>query len=215
MIKINKIYSKALYGSQIPASDDFYHITDYNYINYFGNQFYQSIIISTNGYICLGSNSQCGQATRPEGDVIVGLNYDLDTTRLSSGQIYYSYLNTESNYFKMARQYVNIINSVFVPTFTVMITYDRVLPHLESSNSLTSFQIFLSISSIQSYVIFSYTSCPNDLNILAPSGLDHKVGESVYHMASITNWCNSSNVEQPGVWVFDVTSGKLRFLFVF
>jgi hypothetical protein len=211
-------HSKALYGTQIPASDDLNTIINnypfFNNFYYFGNQFYQ-FIISTNGYICLDSNSQCGQPSRPEGNVIVGLNYDLDTTRLGSGQIYYDNLNSESSYFKMAQQYVNIINSVYVPTFTLMITYDRVLPHLVSSTSLTSFQIFLSLNSIQSYVIFHYTSCPTDLELLAPSGLDHKVGESFYHMASITNWCNSSNVAQPGVWVFDVTSGKLRFLFLY
>ena len=210
-----KINSKAVYGTQIPASDDFYTIANYyNYFNYFGNQFYQ-FFISTNGYICLDSNNQCDQPSRPEGNVIVGLNYDLDTSRIGSGQIYYDNLNTESNYFKISQQYVNLINSVYVPTNTLMITYDRVLPHLANSTSLTSFQIFLSRNEIQSYVIFHYLSCPTDLNLLAPSGLDHTVAGSFIHMASITNWCNSTNVEQPGVWVFDVTSGILRFIFLF
>ena len=175
--------------------------------NYFGSA-YNEILISSNGYICLDSSNQCGLATRPNLNVIVGLNYDLDTTRLGSGQIFYSYLRSDSFYFRMARQYVNLINIIFVPTFTIMITYDRVLPHLANSTSLTSFQIFLSISSIQSYVIFNYTSCPTDLNLLAPSGLDHTFAGNLIHMASITNWCNSSNVEQPGVWVFDVTKGE-------
>ena len=210
--KIIFIKIKASYGTQIPAADDSYAWIEIGLdFNYFGNS-YSYISIGTNGYVCLSNvfeNAACGNPTRPViPDIIVGLNYDLDSSRIGSGQIYYDNLNTESNYFKMAKQYVNLINLVYVPTYTLMITYDRVLPHLANSTLFTSFQIFLSLNSIQSYVIFSYTSCPSDLDLLAPSGLDHKVGESVYHMDSITNWCNSSNVEQPGVWVFDVSKGK-------
>ena len=107
----------------------------------------------------------------------------------------------------MVQSYVNLLNSSFIPTDAFMITYDRVLPYSSISSSLTSFQIFISINSIKSYVTLKYTSCPTDLSVRATSGLNHHNGGGWIEEPSFTNWCTSSNVGQTGLWVFDVTQG--------
>ena len=116
----------------------------------------------------MGDLSYCNNRIRPSPyDIIVGLNYDLDTTRNESGQIYYKSLNDSSLEFS----YVNLLDPSFVPKNIFMITYDNVLPFNTWSNSSVSFQIFLLADSFKSYVIFKYTSCPTDLDLWAPSGL--------------------------------------------
>ena len=88
-----------------------------------------------------------------------------------------------------------------------MITYDNVLPHDISSNSRVSFQIYLLTDSIKSYVIFKYTSCPTDLFLLRPSGLNsNNNGNLIEILIPQGKECSLSNVKQKGVWVSEVTT---------
>ena len=203
MIQIN-ITHKDSYGTQLTPADESYTSVDLAFtFNYFGTSFTQ-LAINTNGYVCIGFSSQCIGFSRPSlSDIIVGLNHDLNTARSGSGQIYYKTLSD----FSMVQSYVNLLNSSFIPTDAFMITYDRVLPYSSSSVSLTSFQIFISINSIKSYVTLKYTSCPTDLSVRVTSGLNHHNGGSWIEEPTFTNWCTSSNVGQTGLWVFDVTQG--------
>ena len=86
-----------------------------------------------------------------------------------------------------------------------MITYDNVLPY-GSSKSRVSFQLFLTRDAKKSYAIFKYTSCPNDLNILASSGLNFNSEGKLEELEIYKGQeCLSSNVNQNGVWASDVT----------
>ena len=135
---------------------------DFTFV-YFGKS-YTQVSISSNGYVCMDINTACGNRMRPSPyDILVGLNYDLNSMRDGSGQIYYKNIN-DSTYVSL---YVNLLDSSFVPKNIFMITYDNVLPYETSSNSRVSFQIFLLTDSIKSYVIFKYTSCPIDLTLNA------------------------------------------------
>ena len=88
-----------------------------------------------------------------------------------------------------------------------MITYDNVLPFDRSSNSRVSFQIYLLTDSIKSYVIFKYTSCPNDLTLEASSGLNsNNNGNLTEILIPQDQECSSSNVKQKGFWVSEVTT---------
>jgi hypothetical protein len=170
---------------------------------YFGSN-YSEITICENGYVCLGLSDQCwyDEAYLPR-DILIGLNYDLDTTRIESGQIYYKSLNES----KMASLYVNLLDPSFVPKNIFMITYDNVLPFERSSNSRVSFQIYLLTDSIKSYVIFKYTSCPTDLTLKTSSGLAYKEESDLLGRSIIAKdqHCFNSNVKQDGVWVSEVT----------
>ena len=206
VIHVN-LLNKDSFGTQLSSADDSSTSVYLAFtFNYFGTSFTQ-LTISTNGYVCLGYSSQCSSTVKPNGsDIIVGLNHDLNTAKTGSGQIYYKTLSVNSNEFSVVQSYVNLLNSSFIPTDAFMITYDRVLPYSSSSSSLTSFQIFISINSIKSYVTLKYTSCPTDLSVRATSGLNHHYGGSWIEEPTFTNWCTSSNVGQIGVWVFDVSS---------
>jgi hypothetical protein len=141
--------------------------------------------------------------------MLVGLNFDLNTNRYESGQIYYQILNTNSTFFKSASDMVKLMNSTIETTNIFMITYDEVLPYSSGYDTTykASFQFFLLTDSSASYVIFQYTSCLNGLDLLAPSGLNYyHVG--IWQQNIITNECYSSNVNRTGIWVFD-TLGKI------
>ena len=70
----------------------------------------------------MGENKACGYSNRPSPyDILVGLNYDLDTSRNGSGQTYYKNLNDST----LASLYVNLFDSSFVPTNIFMITYGK------------------------------------------------------------------------------------------
>jgi hypothetical protein len=169
--------------------------------------------ISTNGYVLFGAYV-VNQVIRPTPyDAIVGLDYDLNTARSGSGQIYYQTLSSISSLFTQAKSYVNLLDSTFVPTNVFMITYDKVLASDVTKSSLVSFQIFLTASSIKSYVTLKYTSCPTDYSVSIMSGLTRNIGGAFDQWTSIsaTTWCTSSNVGQAGVWVFDVSAGKIEF----
>jgi hypothetical protein len=83
------------------------------------------VSISTNGYVFLGENSNMPY------DILVGLNYDLDTSRPGSGQIYYKSLTSNSFDFKSFKTYLNLFDPYFEPTNIFMITYDNVLPYIQ------------------------------------------------------------------------------------
>ena len=162
--------------------------------------------INTNGYVCFGENEDCGNLKRPSPhDLMIGLNYDLDTTRNGSGQIYYQNLNNLSTKLTPFL-YVNLLNTLFVPENVFMITFDNVLP-FGNSNSRISFQIFLLTDSIKPYVTFKYTSCPNDLTVLASSGLNYNNDRKLEEfLIGYYQECTSSNVKQDGIWVIEVNN---------
>ncbi len=174
---------------------------------------YTDLSISPNGFVCLGINDECDQDIRPAPfDVLVILNYDLDTARSGSGQIYYKTLSLDSNEFRSTKIYTNLLDPSFVPTNTFVITYDEVLPNDKSLNSRASFEVFLSTDSIKSYVLYKYKACPSDLALKASSGLTHNnTGNLKEVIIDHGQQCTSSNVGQTGVWVIEVTnsaSGK-------
>jgi hypothetical protein len=178
---------------------------------------YTDLSISPNGFVCLGINDECDQDIRPAPfDVLVILNYDLNTARGDSGQIYYKTLSLDSNEFRSTKIYTNLLDPSFVPTNTFVITYDEVLPNDKSLNSRFSFQVYLSTDSIKSYVLYKYKACPSDLALKASSGLTHNnTGTLKEVIIDHGQQCTSSNVGQTGVWVIEVTnsaSGKNSIL---
>jgi hypothetical protein len=175
---------------------------------------YTRVSISSNGYVCLGNNSECDSYKRPSGhDILIGLNIDLDPRREGSGQIYYKHLDSNSLDFSSVKIYLNLFNPEFEPEQIFMITYDNVLPYSSASASVASFQIYLSTDFVKSFVTFKFKSCPKDLTYFASSGLNYKRIDGKLQEVIIANGqqCSGSNVGQTGVWVSDVTSkGKLK-----
>jgi hypothetical protein len=180
---------------------------------YIGTE-YTRVSISSNGYVCLGNNSKCGSYKRPSpNDILIGLNCDLNPRREGSGQIYYKRLDSNSLDFKLVKIYLNLFNPDFEPQQIFMITYDNVLPFSSVSTSVTSFQIYISIDSVKSFVTFKFKSCPSDLKYYTSSGLNYKRIDGSLQEVIIPNGqqCTGSNVGQTGVWVSDVTlEGKLK-----
>jgi hypothetical protein len=177
---------------------------------------YTQVSISKNGYVCLGSNSECGSHIRPSPhEILIGLNIDLDPRREGSGQIYFKDLDSNSFDFESVKIYLNLFNPGFEPQQIFMITYDNVLPFRPTSTSMTSFQIYLSTDFFKSFVVFKFKSCPTDLDYYSSSGLNYKRINGNLQEVIIANGqqCSGSNVGQAGVWVSDVTSkGKLSSL---
>jgi hypothetical protein len=176
------------------------------------------VSIGSNGYVCLGDNSECVGRTRPSGhDIVIGLNIDLDPRRKRSGQIYYKKLDSNSSDFQSNKIHLNLFNPRFKPQQIFMITYDNVLPYYRSSASLTSFQIYLSTDSDKSFVTFKFKSCPTDLDFYAPSGLNYKRIDGNLKEVKIidSQQCIGSNVGQTGVWVSVTSKGKVKELFFY
>ena len=152
----------------------------------------------------------CSSIQRPAyANLLSGLNFDLNTNRYGSGQIYYQNLNPNSTFFQSASQTVKLMNSTIEPTNIFMITYDAVLTFGDDETYKATFQIFLLTNSSSSYVIFQYTSCLNGQSLLAPSGLIYCYA-GIWQEDEITNQCSSSNVNSIGIWVFDLL-GNLSF----
>jgi hypothetical protein len=192
--------------------DDNYTVVDLSFTFVYFGKSYTQISISSNGYVCFGENEKCTNNKEPlTDDILIGLYYDLDTKRNGSGQIYYKNLNDST----MASLYVNLLDPSFVPKNIFMITYDNVLPYLESgSDSPVSFQIYILTDSIKSYVIFKYTSCPDELSMRS-SGLNINKKEEISIPKS--QKCSLSNVKQKGVWVSQVnnySTGKYKKSFI-
>ncbi len=158
--------------------------------------------------MCFGYNSDCADIERPTlTNMLVGLNFDLNSGQSGSGQIYYQTLNPSSAFFQSATEKVKLLNPAIEPTNIFMITYDAVFQHMNAFND-ASFQIFILTDSSSSYVIFQYTSCLNGETLRAPSGLIYyKTG--TWQQDEITNPCSSSNVNSIGIWVFKL--GNISF----
>jgi hypothetical protein len=203
--------------------DDGYEVVDIGFKFRYFNTDYSQVSISSNGYVCLGNNSECKWSTRPSGhDILIGLNCDLNPKRNGSGQIYYTNLDSKSSDFTSAKIYLNLFNPEFEPQQMFMITYDNVLPPFWSASaSITSFQIYLSTDFVKSFVAFKFKSCPKDLIYYALSGLNYKRIDGSLQEVIIPNGqqCSGTNVGQAGVWVSDLNSkGKIKaffFYFVF
>ena len=190
--------------------DDGYEVVDLGFTFRYIDTKYTQVSISSNGYVCLGNNSECGWNIRPSGhDKLIGLNCDLDPRRNGSGQIYYERLDSNSFDFTS----FNLFNPGFEPQQIFMITFDNVLPFESTSTSVTSFQIYLSTDFVKSFVAFKFKSCPTDLTLQSSSGLNYKRINGSLQEVIIPNGqqCTGSNVGQVGVWVNDVTpKGKLK-----
>jgi hypothetical protein len=194
-------------------------ISDYKVVDlgftfkYFGRD-YTQVSISSNGYVCLGNNSECKWNKPPSPfDILVGLNYVFYPRREGSGQIYFKQLNSNSLDFESAKIHLNLFNPDYGPHQMFMITYDNVLQYDYRSTSVTSFQIYLSTDFFKSFVAFKFKSCPSDLTLEASSGLNYKRFDGRLQEVIIYNGqqCSGSNVGQAGVWVSDVTSiGKFK-----
>jgi hypothetical protein len=167
---------------------------------------YDKVSISTNGYICLGNNPACNKDIRPlPFDILVALNYDLDTTRNGSGQIYYKHLSSsDSSEFALAKLYVNLFNPIFMPKNIFMITYDEVMSQNTKLFPKVSFQVFLLTDSIKSYAVYKYKTCTTEFTFKATSGINHKHNVEKIIIEN-GQQCSSSNVGQSGLWVIEVT----------
>jgi hypothetical protein len=204
-----------LYGTQIAPADEGISLVNLGFtFTYYGKE-YTQVSISTNGYVCFGNNPQCSSTTRPSPfDILVGLNFDLDTTREGSGQIYYQNLSTGSVDFEKAKAFFYLLNlSNVEPINIFMITYDNVLPYYNiftsSSSSTASFQIFLTTDSAvkKSFLTLVYTSCLTDLTLRASSGLNYNNARKLQEVTIVDGQqCSGTNVNQTGVWISDVTN---------
>jgi hypothetical protein len=202
--------------------EDGYELVDLGFkFRYFGKE-YTRVSISSNGYVCLGDNYECGGTTPPSPhDILIGLNIDLDSTVEGSGQIYYKRLDSNSSDFTSAKIYLNLFNPEFEPQQIFMITYDNVFSNdwglYSNTNSIVLFQIYLSTDAVKSFVTFKFKSCPTDQYYYSSSGLNYKRIDGNLKEWIIDNGlqCSESNVGQAGVWVNDVTTySKFKLFFI-
>jgi hypothetical protein len=208
-------FKAALYGTQIPSVDDNSFTVNLGFTFIYGGTSYSQVTISSNGCVCLGSLTNCHHLLKPSfNDIIVGLDYDLDTRKSGSGQIYYQNVASGSNNFVWAQTKVSLANPLFVAKSVFMITYDNVMTLNQASTYIASFQFFLLSDSVSNtYVTFSYKSCLSGLSLLSPSGITFRNG----NIATINNQCTSSNVGQTGIWVFRTskTTDTFSIFFIF
>jgi hypothetical protein len=192
--------------------NDGYRVVNLGFTFKYFNRDYTQVSISTNGYVCLGENTECGLYQRPyTHDILIGLNYDLDPTRAESGQIYFKNLDSNSSDFQSSKFFLNVLDPEFEPENIFMITYDNVIAWMEYR---VSFKIFLSIdSNKKSFVTFKFISCPKNyykgfgIEDISPSGLSYLNNEGNLEESYIENGqqCVGSNVGQTGVWVKELS----------
>ena len=147
------------------------------------------LTIHTNGFVYFSQN-----------DLISGLSSDLDTR--TSGGIYYQNLNSQSKDFNSIKSGINRLNSAFDPTNLFRITFENV-PLFGNNKMLASFQIILASSSSSSFVVLNYTSCLSNMILRTAPGIYFI--NNIPPPSQISNPCSSSNVNLPGMWVFDVS----------
>lgn len=189
------------------------------------NTVYTEIKININGFVCFGKNKACDdednscmgsrstlQRPYPH-DLLVGLNFCLSTVpqHHPSGRIYFERLNSVTNSdYTLVKSYINVLNPSFSPSNMFLIVFDEVWPYYASNyvaETPASFQIFLSSNSTMSFVLFKYTSCLKGQTLFASSGLNHDNGGILEEVNIVDGeQCTGSNVNQKGVWVFEVTS---------
>ena len=186
---------------------------------------YTEISINSNGFVCLGRNKACddviykgfcSELQRPyPHDILVGLNFCLkdfeDLNKSDSSRIYFEKLNSDMMVdYTLVKGYINVLNPSFLPSNMFVIVFDQVWPRPYTnynSESPASFQIFLSTNSTMSFVIFKYTSCLKNAILFASSGLNHDNGGILEEVNIVDGeQCTGSNVNEKGVWLFEVTS---------
>jgi hypothetical protein len=175
---------------------------------------YTQVSISSNGHVCLGNTKKCANYKKPLSyDTLIGWNLDLNTSLRECGQIYYKHLNMNFT------EYVNVLDTQFVPTNVLMITYDNVLSSIPSLNSTVSFQIFLFSDSVSKkyFIAFKYKSCPNDSYLQTQSGLNYIINGKLQDLIIVDGQqCKGTNINKAGIWVSEVTSLDLsNFSFLF
>ena len=196
----------ASYGTQLIPADDGIYLISLEFSFTYLSTVYTQVSISTNGYVCLGNNPNCYLWDRPLSyDILVGLSFDLDSSRNGSGQIYYQLVASNSSFFTSATTDIRLLNPNFSPTQIFMITYDGVLPYNITINASASFQIWLATDNAKFYVEFKFTSCLSGQVMSRNSGLDYN-NSGVLEEVVLTDPCNSSNVESTGKWVYEVTN---------
>ena len=105
------------YGTATPSGYNRYSLHNLGFNITYNGIAYSQVSISTSGYVCLGSNSACSSSVRPlTCDMIVGLNFNLSTSRSGSGQIYFFFLPSGTSNFILAQSYANLLNSTFTAT---------------------------------------------------------------------------------------------------
>ena len=170
----------------------------------FVNINYTSVTITSNGYISFSQNSN-----EHIGNSITALFFNSNTE--SQGGIYYQNLNPQSDDFFPIQSNINKINSSFVPLNIFRITYDNVL-NFDDNNKEASFQIILATDSSKSYVVLKYTSCLSNDPLTVLPGI-YFLGENGQQLSNLlTDPCLSSNINQNGTWVFDVTTVNSKYI---
>jgi hypothetical protein len=169
----------------------------------FVNSNYTSVTITSYGYIFFSQNSN-----EHIGNTITALFFHGDTQ--SQGGIYYQNLYSQSDDFYSIQSNINRINSSFVPLNIFRITYDNV-SKLYEENKKATFQIILVTDSSKSYVVLKYTSCLSNDPLTVLPGI-YFLGENGQQLSNLlTDPCLSSNINQNGTWVFDVTSVNSKY----
>jgi len=114
-------------------------------------------------------------------------------------------LNSLSDDFNAIQTDINRINVNFVPNNIFRITYDNVSKYYDG-NKKASFQIILSTDSSKFYVVLKYTDCLSGAPLVVLPGI-YFIGENGEQLSYLlTDPCTSSNVNENGTWVFDVTT---------
>ena len=175
---------------------------NFNY-NYFG-QSYTNITINTNGYIQFGFTNSCPINKPNNLNLIPALNFDLDASR--NGGIYYQNIPVASNDITSITNDIRLLSPSFNPTNAFRVTWQSVPPYGASSPT-ASFQIVLTSSFGSFYVLLKYTECLNGATLRSTPGLNYLLNNQAFEI-NIANPCTSSNVNQAGTWVFDVSSGN-------
>jgi hypothetical protein len=200
--KANQSYSK--YGTLLTRTN--YGYSENIPINFnfrFVNSNYTSVTITSYGYIFFSQNSN-----EHIGNTITALFFNGNTQ--SQGGIYYQNLYSQSDDFYSIQSNINRINSSFVPLNIFRITYDNV-SKLYEDNKKATFQIILVTDSSKSYVVLKYTSCLSNDPLTVLPGI-YYLGENGQQLSNLmTDPCLSSNINQNGTWVFDVTSVNSKY----
>ena len=204
IIKLNLAnWNNPTYGTLLQRSYYYQEQLPLNFNFRFFYQNYTSITITTYGFVYFshGSNQHSGNS-------IVGFNYNGDTRY--KGGIYYQNLYSGSTESIEIKSTINKIDSNFVPSNIYRITYDNV-PQLYYESLVASFQIILTTDLSKYFVILKYTSCLSNSTLSTLPGL-YFLNENQTQLSNLlTDPCFSSNVNEIGTWVFDVSSTNRKY----
>jgi hypothetical protein len=196
--------------------------------NYFGT-FFSQLNIHTDGYVYFNSESSGIRISALNYDLITSsYYYDIDSDKRHGGGIYYQILNSQSSDFNSIKSDLNRLNSNFVPTNLFRIKYDNVSNMVVSNYDdcitimncylkgglVASFQIVLASDALKSYVLLKYTSCLSDAILDETPGLYYLSPTGQQMSNTISSPCSSSNVNQAGTWVFDVSTKESKKIII-